>query len=171
MKKLFKWLIIGAGLFMLIGVVRVAMMSPEEKAQAKLEREAAKTKTAAATGTIKRAEAPTAPAYKTISDTAKSMTDLQFDRYADSLKGSRVSWSGWVKEVRSKTFGGYEVWIDMDSPEEALSVQDVYIPIPENTAVGLQKKQPIAFDGIIERISALLGKVSVHIEEGAVIVH
>jgi len=107
---------------------------------------------------------PIAPRFAEIRANVQSMTEAQWKKYLDELAGYRVyKWRGWVVEVDKELSGNYEVWIDMDSPEELFSVQDVYFDVPENIALQLAKGQQVTFSGTIKRVSELLGSVSVHL--------
>ncbi|HXT61196.1 MAG TPA: hypothetical protein VN699_21325 [Pirellulales bacterium] len=115
--------------------------------------------------------APTreAPPFEEIRTNAKEMTDAQWNKYGPSLAGSHVAWSGWVKEVNEKTFGGYEVWIDMDAPDVPLSVQDVYADIPDDLALQLRKGQQVRVSGTIKSATNLLGSMAIRLEKGATV--
>lgn len=80
--------------------------------------------------------------FDSIRDNMNSMTDLQFKRYAKRIQGDEIVWTGWIEEVKEKFLGGYEVWIDMDSPEE-LSVQDISFEVSENVALQLNKDRRV----------------------------
>ena len=98
--------------------------------------------------------------YFTIRNNMQNMTDLHFKEYVNSIKGTPITWTGWVVEVKEKWLGGYEVWIDMDSPE-SFSVQDITFEITKAEALSLNKDQKITFTGAIENVIGLLGSCSV----------
>ena len=79
-----------------------------------------------------------------------AMTEAQYNAYLNSLNGSWIRWSGYIEEVNEKTFGGYEVWIDMDEPSEMFSVQDIMFDIPDSIALLLNKDQRVTFEGEID---------------------
>lgn len=97
------------------------------------------------------------------------MTEAQFKLVADQLKGKSISnWSGWVENVNVKTFGGNEVWIDMDSPDTLMSVQDVTFDVPDDLALSLSKDAPIVFSGEIESVTNILGSLQIQLKNGTV---
>lgn len=79
------------------------------------------------------------------------------------MAGKRISWSGWVEDVREKSFGGYELQIDMDSPNK-LSVQDIRFDIPESDALHFKKGQKIDFQGDIKSIYDFAGTCQISLE-------
>ena len=97
------------------------------------------------------------------------MTEAQFKLIADQLKGKSISnWTGWVENVNVKTLGGYEVWIDMDSPDTLMSVQDVTFDVSEELALLLSKDAPINFSGEIESVTNIFGSLQIQLKNGAV---
>jgi len=111
---------------------------------------------------------PLAPSYEEISAKVADMTEAQWKDYLPKLSGLRVeNWTGWVVDVDESLGGDYEVWVDMDSPSALL--QDVYIPVPDDVALELNKGQQVTFSGIIDRVSEFLGDIVVHLKEGAVV--
>lgn len=102
-----------------------------------------------------------------IRNNMKDMTQAQWKTYARSLEGKTVEWEGWVEEVKEKFFGGYEIWVDMDSPEEAMSVQDVTFDIPEDLAMKFNKNQLVAFRGTIKSVMNVLGSCQVDLENAS----
>jgi hypothetical protein len=123
----------------------------------------------AATNVAAAEPAPEAPPFEEIRKNMQDMTDAQWNKYGASLTGSHVSWTGWVEEVNEKVFGGYEVWIDMDAPETAISVQDVYADIPEDLAMELRKGQKVRVSGTIDSVTNVLGALSVRLKKGATV--
>lgn len=106
--------------------------------------------------------------YKEISKKAKKLTDLQFEEYAKTLTGKKVQWKGRVLEVEKKMFGGYEILVDMDK-RGAFSVQDVYIPVTKEVAIGINKGDTIKFQGEIKSVLEILESVNIHIENAKVL--
>jgi hypothetical protein len=112
--------------------------------------------------------APLAPPFEEIRSSVQSMTEAQWKKYLDELEGQRVeNWTGWVEDV-DVSGSRYELWVDMDSPDELISVQDVYFAVPEDIALELEKDQVVMFSGQIERASEFLGGVSLHLEGVAI---
>lgn len=104
--------------------------------------------------------------FETIRTNMKSMTSLAWDDYTKSLKGQRVSWTGWISDVKEQWLGGYKILIDMDPPGSA-SVQDVYIEdLPKNVAAQFRKDQKVRFSGKIKSVLSVLGSCAVTLEGG-----
>ncbi len=91
-----------------------------------------------------------------------TLTDAQLNALAESYYGKRVRWSGWVFDVKQNG----EVWVDLDDPTKGFSVQEVYLTLPKGTALGLNKHQPINFEGVIRRVGSVLGKYYVVVGDG-----
>ncbi|MFW6116542.1 MAG: hypothetical protein ACOC6F_02340 [bacterium] len=109
---------------------------------------------------------PLAPSYAEIVAAAEGMTDAQWKAYESEQEGKRIEqWTGWVADVKQKTFGGYELWVDMDPPEALLSVQDVQFDIAEDRALEVSKDEKVMFSGVIKRVARPLGSVMVTLEE------
>jgi len=106
--------------------------------------------------------------FAEIRNNMNRMTEAQWKKYARSLKGKTISWSGWVEDVNEKFFGGYELWVDMDPPNVAMSVQDVTFEIPDELALKLRKDQRVVFTGTIKSVMNVLGSCSVTLENGQV---
>jgi hypothetical protein len=104
--------------------------------------------------------------FETIRSNMKSMTSLAWDDYTKSLKGQRVSWTGWISDVKEQWLGGFKILIDMDPPGSA-SVQDVYIEdLPKNVAAQFRKEQKVRFSGKIKSVLSVLGSCAVTLEDG-----
>jgi hypothetical protein len=104
--------------------------------------------------------------FLTIRKNMEGMTDLQFKRYADGLKGKKVIWTGWVEEVKERFLGGYDCWVDMDSPGAMMSVQDVTFDVSESVAMKLKKDNKIRFTGTIKSVMSVMGSCQVNLEKG-----
>lgn len=110
-----------------------------------------------------------APPFQEIRSKIKLMTDAQWMRYTDELEGTwAINWTGWIDDVNEKTFGGYELWIDMDPPDAVLSIYDVRFDIPEELALKFHKDQKVTFLGRIKSVTNVLGACSIRLEEGSV---
>lgn len=153
-----KW---GLGIFILLAVIGM-FVADENDGQDDADAEDG----AAQANALK--DAPEAPAFSEIRDRMEDMTDAQWNRYSSSLEGHRVDWTGWVADVNEKALGGFEVWVDMDDPEESLSVQDVECDIPENLALRLNKESRVRVVGIIGSVVNVLGSCQVSLEEADV---
>ena len=111
---------------------------------------------------------PPAPAFEEIRNTMTGMTDAQWDVYAKSLKDTTVSsWTGWVDEVKKKTFGGYELLLDMDAPD-SISVFDIMMDVPDDLALKLQKDSKVTFSGRIESASNIIGSLNINLADATV---
>lgn len=100
----------------------------------------------------------------------ENMTDLQWEEYAKSIKGKRIRWSGYVEEVKSKFFGGYQVLVDMDPPHDKMSVQDVYLDkVTKEQALSLEKDNPIEFEGTISSAISVLGSLQISLKDVKII--
>jgi len=109
---------------------------------------------------------PTAPPFREIRDTVKKMTEAQWKAYLRGMKGLRVeSWSGWVEDVNEKFLGGYELWVDLDPPDDPWSGTDVIFDIPDNLALKLMKDQLVTFSGRIESVGEFLGSLTVYLAD------
>ena len=95
----------------------------------------------------------------------KGATSIQWSDFTKPLKGQRVQWSGWIVEARQKTFGGYEVWIDMDPPNTPLSVQDVSFDVTAEVARSLSKGQRVAFTGTITSIVDVFSSCQINLKD------
>lgn len=103
-----------------------------------------------------------------IRNNMKVMTEAQWKAYVRILEGKIIDWKGWIEEVNEKFFGGYELWIDMDSPHITMSVQDVTFDIPASLALKFNKDQIVYFRGRIKSIYNILGSCSINLENAAV---
>lgn len=107
--------------------------------------------------------------YNLIRNKSSSLSELQRKDHFKKIEGQAVVWVGWIEEVKEKFLGGYEVWIDMDSPEEVASIQEVYFNTDKETAYGLNKDHVACFVGTIESVTTVFTKLQVHLENVHVI--
>jgi len=98
-----------------------------------------------------------------------NMTELQFKEYVKSLEGKTIRWNGWVEEVEEKLFGGYRVLIDMDSPSDIASVQDITFEVPKEQAISLKKDEMITFEGKISSILNILTSLQVSLDNARIV--
>lgn len=103
--------------------------------------------------------------FNTVYNNSKNMTDAQFDQYKEKVEGERISWTGYVVEVKEEFFGDdYEVLVDMHDPN-SLSVQDVYLNgIESDLALKLNKKDRISFEGNINSVNKVLGAIAIDLK-------
>ncbi len=97
------------------------------------------------------------------------MTEAQFKALARRLEGRRIRWRGWVEDVNEKMLGGHELWVDMDSPAEPLSVQDVTFDIPPDLALALRKDSRLVFEGTIASIQDIMGSLQIRLNDARVL--
>jgi len=109
---------------------------------------------------------PIAPPYREIAEKVENMTEAQWKAYLPTLVGNSViSWTGWVDEVNVKLGGGYELWVDMDSPTDLFSLYDVVFDIPDEIALEFEIDQMVVFSGTINRVVELLGSATIYLED------
>lgn len=84
-------------------------------------------------------------------------TTAQFEAYVKPLIGSRVYWKGWVNDVEAAVAGQCKVLINMDNPANGYSCYDVVVYLPDYKAMKLKPKEPITFNGKIEKVTKLFG--------------
>jgi len=107
--------------------------------------------------------------FREIRKNLKNMTDVQFEEYAKSLKGKRVRWKGYVEDVKEKFFGGYKVLVDMDSPSDPISVQDIIFDVSKEQAISLTKDDKIKFEGTISSVLSILTSLQVSLDKANVV--
>lgn len=97
---------------------------------------------------------PVGPAFVLIRSNFLTMTDTQWNHYAESLRGVRIEgWEGVVSEVdEGEILGGHTVYVDMDR-----GGVDVFIDVSESVALTLNLNQRIIFSGTISSASGFLG--------------
>ena len=91
------------------------------------------------------------------------LTEAQLDAISKKYVGKRVRWTGWVFQV-DKILSDYMLWVDMDKPGSGFSIQDVYLPIPQNKAASFNRKQKITFEGNIKSIDKIFGKYTIELK-------
>lgn len=106
------------------------------------------------------------PGYYEIRGKMETMTEMQWKEYLDAnvIGKSAVSWTGWIEEVQPGSAGSSDIWVDMDSPSELFSVQDVSFYLPTDQARTLQKDQKITFSGRITSVQNILQSCQVDLE-------
>lgn len=106
-----------------------------------------------------------APPFSTIRTQMEGMTEAQFKQYARTLKGKQVHWTGWVEDVNETLLGDYEVWVDMDAPDELFSVQDVTFKVPADVALSLRRDQKITFTGTVDSVLNVLESTQITLSD------
>ncbi len=174
MKKVV-FLVFGAIAALVICVSVVLISSPDAEPSSSVdpqvseasvyEAEASSTDTPQPTPTL----IPLAPPFEKIESAVKSMTEAQWKAFLPTLDGMLIeNWIGWVTDVDVLSGDRYELWVSV-GPPELFSSTNVYIPIPEEIALEIQKGQKVTFSGIIDHVSEFIGSVSVHLEDGAIV--
>ncbi len=93
--------------------------------------------------------------YSDIRSECESMTDAQFDVYAKLLEGKAISDVGWVEDVKGNP-GNYRILIDRDSPNQTMSLFDIYLlGVPDEVAMFLEKDEPVTYQGRIVEVSKI----------------
>ena len=105
-----------------------------------------------------------APSYWTIEENADRMTEAEWLGYVGVIEGSWAKdWVGWIEDVRGKTFGGYELRVDMDSPEVIFSGRDVTFDITDEMAEQVEADQQVTFSGRIESVTNVWGRLQIRL--------
>jgi len=154
MKKFFKWLGI-----IVVGVIVLSFVFGGNDDSAKTA--AGNDQSADSTEAVEQALPISDLDFFTIRNDAEKMTDAQWAKYAEDVTGKRVHWKGYIENIEE----GGKVWLDMDSPTEVISVQDVYLNVPEEDALKYNKDQAIEFEATIDRIDKILGSMSIDFED------
>jgi len=103
--------------------------------------------------------------FATIRKNMNSMTKAQWKKYAESLKGTRVSWSGWVEGTTPRLLGRYELWIDMDPPPDGLSIVEITFDLSPEVALALQRDQRVRFTGTIWEAANAFGACMINLSD------
>lgn len=96
------------------------------------------------------------------------LTDVQFKELREEFKDKKVTWLGYLDDVKEKWFGGFEIQIDMDLPETVFSVYDASLTVSSDMkdfVSTLTKGKQIKFQGKIKNIQKILGKLVVNIKD------
>jgi hypothetical protein len=124
-----------------------------------------------------------AQTYSYMEKLSSDLTKIQFDSWANNMKGRTVTWKGKVIDVVKKR-PSYEVYIDMhdsggsDVPFETQSGRgatfrfnvpsgkgaDVSFEVSPNVGGGLSARQPISFTGQIVSLDVVSGKLQIKLK-------
>lgn len=156
----FKW--IGIAVVALIVIVAVAAVASPKGG----------TNTARNTNTNTNSSVPAAPAalappYKDIVAKKDTLTDAQWDAYAETLKGLRIeNWQGTILNVDNKLFSNdvFQVDIDLDGEGGSLNVAEANIDVSQADALKMSKGQEITLSGNIKQIDCVLTYCPVEVE-------
>ena len=102
---------------------------------------------------LKRGDIP----FEKIRDVSSQLTDIQFNELKQALDGKKVKWSGYIVEVKEGGLGGYEVYIDVDLPENS-STYDIslwYSLFMKDFVTTLEKGKKIEFEGEISKMEKI----------------
>nr|MBN1228834.1 hypothetical protein [Anaerolineae bacterium] len=111
-------------------------------------------------------EAPLAPPIEEILENNHNMTDVQRNRYNDSLVGNRIDdWLGVVLEVNERELlGRYSVYVDVRGGGLG---PEVTIEVDEETALSINKGATISFNGTIRSVGDFMG-TTVYVENAVI---
>ena len=84
-----------------------------------------------------------------------------WEKYRDTLLGSRVQWTGWVLHIVEEEArdGQVEVRVGLDPPDALFHHYDAFFFLPREQASQLTKGENITFQGDIMEIKELAGTV------------
>jgi hypothetical protein len=107
-----------------------------------------------------------APSYWEIEENMKAMAETEWDGYVDEIEGTWASnWIGWVEDVHKTSSGGYELRIDVDSPDVIFSGRNITFDIADEMAAQVKKDQQITFSGRIESVTNVLGSLQIRLQD------
>ena len=106
-----------------------------------------------------------APSYWEIEEHMKAMAQAEWDGYVEEIEGSWANdWVGWIEDVHKTASGGYELRIDVDSPDVIFSGRNVTFDISDEMASQVEKDQQITFSGRIESVANVLGSLQIRLQ-------
>jgi hypothetical protein len=91
--------------------------------------------------------------YDEIASAHKTMTDAEWKKYEDWVKGRHACWTGSVMDVDKHLFGGYQISVDMDHNH----VADTYLKKLGKEAGRYRKGDPVSWCGTIETAHRVFG--------------
>jgi hypothetical protein len=101
-------------------------------------------------------DAPAAPPFETMRQRARGMSKDDFAAYSRPFNGYYAQWSGWVTKKDELSFGGYDVWIDMDSPGGRTD-PEVSFYLSDEAGRSLRTGQKITVKGKIAYLELMAG--------------
>jgi len=158
-RGLFKKLLIGVGLLIALAVVASIASGNDEGTAGSSDNNSSVSDSGSTSSR-------TPIAYEQIVADTESMTDLQFDQYADDVKkNNRASrWTATVTEVDDQVFGnGFYAHLTVD-PGEAFDFHDISIDISEEVALGLNLGDELVLSGEISDLTNTLDLLIVDLE-------
>ena len=174
MKKILKWILIILGVIIVcISIlIGLALGDSESLKEENTNTKIANTIIAEYTMNAKGIpiETPTqitiAPSFQEIQNRVDQMTEIQWKAYLPTLKGMKVTdWAGWINDVDKRFGDEYQIWVDMDDPNELFTTTDVYLyGINEEQAIVINKGSRIIFSGIISKVSEFLGDITIYVD-------
>lgn len=90
--------------------------------------------------------------FDLVKEMRTKLTELQWDHYAESAIGAKMTGSGYVYDVTKSylTDNSYDLKIGPKKPDEPLATYDVEFEIPEEGAATLNKGQEIEYSGNVK---------------------
>ena len=160
--KIFKW--VGVIFVVFMGIGFIASSSYETR-NATVESSVPDAKVAKTTKVLTPVSNLT---WLTIDRNGKKMTDLQFEAFAETVKGKRIIWKASVIDVKACTFSDcYTVSLDFNKPSRFPSL-DAEIEITKELALTLNKGQIIKIDGVITSVLEAVGMVYVKFDDSSI---
>lgn len=92
------------------------------------------------------------------------LMDIQFKEWRTDFLGKKVTWQGWVVDVKKEWYGSYTVLLEMDGPDIAANGYDISLALSLNQkelALSLQKGAEVKFKGNISDIRKSSGRIVV----------
>jgi hypothetical protein len=119
-----------------------------------------------ATQVVSRVEP--APPLSELAAKKKSMTDAQWDSYADTLKGEYISgWTGKVQSVDQKPLSDvYRMTVDLDDPVPGYAF-DLYVDLNKDEALAVNKDATVSVSGNIRSIDCMLTLCPIELDHAA----
>lgn len=103
-----------------------------------------------------------APSCTEILNAKAEMTSVQWDSFADSIKGTWVvDWSGKIRDVGDHSIlaGGYPIYIRISSECDLY-----YVVKTEAEALTFQRDQPVTVTAKVSLVSIFFGSVTLHLD-------
>lgn len=112
-----------------------------------------------------QAKAAPAPPLSEIANNKKSMTDAQWDAYAETLKGKGISgWTGKVQTVDQKPFSdNYRMIVDMEDPVPGYAF-DLYVDMSKADALTINKNASVMVSGTIKQVNCVITNCPLELE-------
>ncbi len=103
------------------------------------------------------------PAYTEIRENIETMTEAQWESFAETLKGKAINeWTGTVKDV-DQTLGSYTVLVSVGNRDNQVSV-----PVEEDQALTFNKGDEVTFSGTVSSVTWVLGLVNLYLGDATI---